>query len=155
VAVSFPPYLQNLQLREGQENTFTITIINYYPQRLTVSVSDNNDNRIVEVSYPSQILVESGSPDEGTTGQIPVRVRAKSGGSFWFSLDIQCALAGEGENAENVTGATVVRTFGVNFRGEVREKGLSLEVIAVAIVAILLILIAVLIAVQKTRRPAP
>jgi len=152
VAISFPPYLDNLSLKEGQENTFRITVINYYPQPLAVTISDNCDNRTVVVSYPSAILVENGSPNEGAVGQVEVKVKAKAPGTFWFSLDVICALAGEAENVENITVATIVGTFGVNFRGEVREKGLSLQLVAAIIVAILIILVAVSIAVVKTRR---
>ena|GEM_PF-6481282 len=150
VAISYSPNLRNLRLVEGQENVFVITVINYTPQPVTVKVSDNCDNRRVTVSYPSTVEAPAGTPDEGGRCQIDVRVRARSAGTFNFEINIDC-LAGVPENLENVSGAAVIRSYGVIFTGEVGSAGLSIYVIAAIIAAIVLVLLAVLVVVLKMR----
>jgi hypothetical protein len=150
VAISYSPNLRNLRLVEGQENVFMITVINYMPQPVTVMVSDNCDNRRVTVSHPSTAEVPAGTPDDGGRYQIEVRVRARSAGKFNFEINIDC-LAGVPENLENVSGATVLRSYGVAFAGEVEPVGLSIYVIAAIMVAIVLALLAILVVVLKMR----
>ena len=141
VAISYSPNLRNLRLVEGQENVFTITVINYTPQPIVVLVSDNCDNRRVTVSYPRTAEVPAGTPDEGGRCQIEVRVRAKSAGSFSFEINIDC-LVGVPENLENVSGAAVVQSYGVTFAGEVKSVGLPAHVVAAIVAAIVLVLLA-------------
>ena len=150
VAIRYSPNLRNLRLVEGQENVFTITVINYTSQPIVVLVSDNCDNRRVTVSYPRMIEVPSGSPSRESERQIEVRVRARSAGRFSFEINIDC-LAGVPENLENVSGAAVVQSYGVIFTGEVGSAGLSIYVIAAIIAAIVLVLLAVLVVVLKMR----
>lgn len=110
LSIRYPAELNslNLKLVENQTITYPITIVNNFSRNVLVHITDNNDNKVVDINHPATVFIA-----EVENFVVDVTIRAKSSGSFWFRVDFNCGF----ENEENT-----VKYYGITFKGKVTNE---------------------------------